>query len=459
MVAVRHSHLRRPVSCMPSRSRLRARIVTSATTRVPISASSCRRSRRPFSGFGDTPEGGSHFLHHFSPLLYLCSPFLLLFRSPVALIAIQACAGAAVAPAIFLMVRKRAGTRLALLAAIVTLLYPPLVGVTFTDFHENGFAPAAIVWLAWAIDARKWRLGALFVAIALAIKEDEALDAHRAGCGIRVCGEAARRCGTVPLCRGHGNREVLRCWRCSSSIVRPLVGGHDTWFALGYITNAEAHQDGIAAVAGRLSFLLEALVPLCFVPLFGRWALLLVVPGADRSALVALVDHVHDGPALRRCVDRRDARRVRGHARADRARSRAESSVHATGDRIDRDLCVRTLSLASPTHWKHYLAPVNAHDRTLSMRSSPSLPPECRRRNARRDLQPPGLRSECPQRMGLVARVRPRRQYVPVGLLAQRLTPEARRPGAEARLRLSNAAKTASSSTAVPRRNTAPLSW
>ena len=32
----------------------------------------------PFSGFGDTPEGGSHFLHHFSPLLYLCSPFLLL---------------------------------------------------------------------------------------------------------------------------------------------------------------------------------------------------------------------------------------------------------------------------------------------------------------------------------------------------------------------------------------------
>ena len=39
----------------------------------------------PFSGFGDTPEGGSHFLHHFSPLLYLVSPLLLLTHSPIVL--------------------------------------------------------------------------------------------------------------------------------------------------------------------------------------------------------------------------------------------------------------------------------------------------------------------------------------------------------------------------------------
>src|SRR5471032_2983048 len=56
----------------------------------------------PLTGFGDTPEGGSHFLHHFSPLLYLCTPFLLLTHSPVALIALQAIAGALVAPAIYL---------------------------------------------------------------------------------------------------------------------------------------------------------------------------------------------------------------------------------------------------------------------------------------------------------------------------------------------------------------------
>ena len=42
---------------------------------------------------------------------------------------------------------------LAAFAACIALVYPPLVGVAFTDFHENGFAPAAIVWLAWALDA------------------------------------------------------------------------------------------------------------------------------------------------------------------------------------------------------------------------------------------------------------------------------------------------------------------
>src|ERR1700729_3365922 len=129
----------------------------------------------PFSGFGDTPEGGSHFLHHFSPLLYLCSPLLLLTHSPIALIALQAVAGALVAPAIYLLARKRAPERIALLAAFVALLYPPLVGVTFTDFHENGFAPAAIAWLAWAVDAGRWRWAALFVVLGLAIKEDEGL--------------------------------------------------------------------------------------------------------------------------------------------------------------------------------------------------------------------------------------------------------------------------------------------
>src|SRR5580704_10167733 len=120
-----------------------------------------------FSGFGDTPEGGSHFLHHFSPILYLCSPLLLLTHSPIALIAIQAVAGALVAPAIYLLARKHATERIALTAAFVALLYPPLVGVTFTDFHENGFAPAAIAWLIWAVDRRRWFVAAVFVAVAL----------------------------------------------------------------------------------------------------------------------------------------------------------------------------------------------------------------------------------------------------------------------------------------------------
>src|SRR5471032_1319276 len=68
-----------------------------------------------FGLFGDTAEGGSHYLHHFSPLLYLAAPPLLAFHSPVVLIALQAIAGALVAPAVYLIARKGTDERIALL--------------------------------------------------------------------------------------------------------------------------------------------------------------------------------------------------------------------------------------------------------------------------------------------------------------------------------------------------------
>jgi uncharacterized membrane protein len=325
----------------------------------------------PFSGFGDTPEGGSHFLHHFSPLLYLCSPFLLLLHTPVALVAIQAIAGALTAPPIYLLVRKRAGARLALLAGLVTLLYPPLVGVTFTDFHENGFAPAAIAWLAWAVDTRQWRLGAIFVAIALAIKEDEALMLVVLGAGFALVARQRRDRALFRFAGGSVIASVLTL-ALFFFVVRPLVGGHDQWFALGYITNPEAQQTGLAAVAGRLSFLAEALVPLCLVPVFGRWALLLVVPGlievlsSHWSITYTMGQHyagVWVGEMLVvYALTLGGLARTRGPAFAGRL---AIASIV---------ICVLNLSLASPTHWKHYLGPVTAHDRAIDAMIA-SLPP------------------------------------------------------------------------------------
>jgi uncharacterized membrane protein len=325
----------------------------------------------PFSGFGDTPEGGSHFLHHFSPLLYLCSPFLLLTHSPVALVAIQAVAGALVAPAIYLLVRKRAGSWLALLAAGATLLYPPLVGVTFTDFHENGFAPAVIAWLAWAVDSRRWGVAALFVAIGLAIKEDEALMFVVLGAGFAAW---ARRRGDTGLFRFAAGTALASALTLGLyfAVVRPLAGGHDTWFALGYITNAEAHQDGLAAVLGRLSFLAEAFVPLCFVPLFG-WGVLIVVPG--------LLEVLSSHWSITYTMGQHYAGVWVGEMLV--AYALALSAIAAKrGGRFARRLAtaslvigVLNLGLASPTHWRHYIAPVNAHDRTIDAFIA-ALPPD-----------------------------------------------------------------------------------
>jgi len=92
-------------------------------------------------GFANQPEGGSHYVVHFSPILWVAVPAVLASHSPLALTVIQAVAGSLVALPVYLMARRRMDQRLAVLCAVIALLYPPLVGVTFTDFHENGFAP------------------------------------------------------------------------------------------------------------------------------------------------------------------------------------------------------------------------------------------------------------------------------------------------------------------------------
>jgi uncharacterized membrane protein len=325
----------------------------------------------PFTGFGDTPEGGSHFLHHFSPLLYLFSPVLLLTHSPIALIALQAIAGALVAPPIYLIVRKRAPEPLALLAAFVALLYPPMVGVTFTDFHENGFAPATIAWLAWAIDTRRWGWAALLVAIGLAIKEDEALMFAVLGTAFAI---GAKRRGDIALFRFATGTALAGVVTLGLyfAVVRPLAGGHDTWFALTYITNAAAHQDGLDAVLGRLSFLLEAFVPLCFVPFFG-WRVLIAVPGlievlSSRWSITYTMGQHYAGVWVGEVLV--------AYALAIAAFARERSPRFATRLAVaSLVICVLNLSLASPTHWRHYLAPVDAHDRVLDSFVA-SLPPD-----------------------------------------------------------------------------------
>ena len=325
----------------------------------------------PFSGFGDIPEGGSHFLHHFSPLLYLCSLLLLLTHSPIALNALQGIFGALTAPAIYLIVRKRADARLALLAACVTLLYPPLVGVSFTEFSENIFAPAAIAWLAWAVDARRWGWAAVFVAIGLCIKEDESLMFIALGIGFAVW---AKRRGDAGLFR-------FAAWTAAAgvltlvfyfAVVRPLAGGHDLWFAFTYITNPNASQEGVMAVLGRVSYLLEAFIPLCFVPLFG-WPALIVVPGlvevlSSRWPYTYTMGQHYAGVWI--------GEMLVAYGIALAAFARRRSPRFATRLAIASIvICLLNLGLASPTHWRHYLGPVTVHDRVLNQFIA-GLPPD-----------------------------------------------------------------------------------
>lgn len=128
-----------------------------------------------FTTFRSANEpAANHFVVHFSPIFYALAPGLIAAHSTLALTAYQAVAGALVAPPLFMLARKRMPPALALACAIVALLYPPLAGVTFSDFYESGLEPAAIVWLLWAVDAGYVGLSLVLGIVALCIKEDVA---------------------------------------------------------------------------------------------------------------------------------------------------------------------------------------------------------------------------------------------------------------------------------------------
>jgi uncharacterized membrane protein len=324
-----------------------------------------------FHGFSNTIEGGSHFRVHFSPILYLCAPLLLATRSPLALIAIAAIAGALVGPPLFLFARRHVPEGLALGVAAVGLLYPPLTGVIFADFHENVFAPALTLWLIWAVDARRFRLAALFLVLTLCIKEDQAPILACAALFAFVYFWRARETAGM---RFAGAAFVLSVatFVAFFAIVRPLAGATEGWSPLHFYAWSNTAETGSTPwySIGRPAYFLEALVPLAFVcllsPLF-----LLALPGfaeclfSHDSVTYTMGQH-YAAPWIGYVL----AAFALGVARLYARRS----NVALIALRTALVLCVANLAFASPTHWGHYLGKRTAHDRLVD-RELASLPP------------------------------------------------------------------------------------
>lgn len=314
-----------------------------------------------FHGFRNSVEGGSHFTVHFSPILYLCAPVLLAMRSPLALVGLQAVACALAAPPLYLFARRRVGESLASGVAVVALLYPPLAGVTFADFHENGFAPAATMWLLWAVDARRWRWAALFAVLTLAVKEDQAVIV---GCAaifaIVYFVRRGERAGVVFGVAALVAAAVV--FVGFFAVVRPLAGARDLWGPLHFYSWSRPVADATPWWSlARPSYFVEAMIPLAFVgitqPLF-----LLALPGFAEDLLshesITFTMGQHYAAVWIGYVLAAFAAGIAAIAR--RSAPRALTVV-----RTCTVVCVLVLAFASPTHWGHYLRSRDPHDREL----------------------------------------------------------------------------------------------
>jgi uncharacterized membrane protein len=227
------------------------------------------------------PIEGSHWAFHFSPILYVVGAAVGTFHSPLTLVALQAIAGAAVAPPIYaLLLRSSGDARIARLGALTVWLYPPLAGLIFGDFHENGFAPAAVAWVLYAFDAGSIVGTIAGSAVVLAIKEDQAIFLSIAGALGAWWFRGTTR-GRVAA--GIAVASALFCITYFTFVAPHAAAGAGTSWQPSrfYAWSAQDLRSIASALPARLGFLVLAFAPLLFAPLFSPAILLAVAPLAE----------------------------------------------------------------------------------------------------------------------------------------------------------------------------------
>jgi uncharacterized membrane protein/uncharacterized membrane protein (UPF0127 family) len=230
------------------------------------------------SGMYDLAEHGSHFRYHWSPILYVLYPLLLVARSVATLQFVQVLAVVGSVFALYRLIVPHLGETLALRLSLLALIYPPLIGLAFSEFHEVAFVPLLTFLLLQAVDRRSWWWYALWAGLLLCVREDVALILACFGIGLAIVGARDRRRDEIYAGSATVLAVAIVMWVYFNVIVWHLGGWHPAHF---YDYSFAAGPFAVAASLltwQRFTYLLEVFVPLAFLPLRTRWALL-AAPG------------------------------------------------------------------------------------------------------------------------------------------------------------------------------------
>jgi len=119
---------------------------------------------------------GSFFGIHFSPILFLILPIYALYSAPQTLLIFQSFVLALGALPLFKLTLRVVKYRVVgLLFVFAYLLYPPLQGINWFDFHAQSFLPLFFLSAMYFLEKKDWKYYLLFVVLALMCEEHAAL--------------------------------------------------------------------------------------------------------------------------------------------------------------------------------------------------------------------------------------------------------------------------------------------
>lgn len=122
--------------------------------------------------FYNTPELGVHFRIHFDPILYLILPVYSIYPSPLTLLVLQSFFLSLGAIPIFWLARDELeGKKAGLVFAILYLLYPPLQGVNWYDFHPESLVPLLLIAAFYYLKKEKFTIYFILIILAMMCKE------------------------------------------------------------------------------------------------------------------------------------------------------------------------------------------------------------------------------------------------------------------------------------------------
>ena len=243
-----------------------------------------------FGGMRNGMEHGTHYRFHWSPTLVLLWPFLAATHSLWVLQTILAAATVACAPLLAAIARARGiAGGIADRIGAVALVYPPLVAVGFGEFRDLGLLP--VLALGWwlAVQRRAWWWVAGLALLLAGLREDVCIELAIVGGVVAIDGALRRDRALVAAGLGSAALGVasdaiyalvvlprVGPWPPSHFYVYPFASGPAA-LLLAPLLHPLAFGAAILTL-GRLTYVLEAFVPLAFVPLRSRlvW---LSVPG------------------------------------------------------------------------------------------------------------------------------------------------------------------------------------